>query len=291
MSNKQRLINDLSFFGSLRTVLGAYQEVALMKMQDSRDSVLGSRNYLQELGYVYFEVKYSYEKEMTKISNKKKQYLKEPRSVAVLLTPNEKLNGGMPYRVFYSFKDYVQSHPEVSVIVIGTVGEALYQSSGIDHEHQTFELLYGDTFEEDILNLIYVLRDFDEVLIFHGQFESLVSQRSVSTSLDGLTHGEEKLDTVQGNARAPINKTSFLFEPNIKDVVEFFDSQVKASLLRQSVHESRLAQFASRARAMDEALSNVEHTHKSLSLRAKRDKRLIHDKNQLNQLSSILYSV
>lgn len=289
MSVQQRVLSDLSFFSALKTVLGAYQEVALMKMQDSRDSVLNSRRYLQELGVVYFEVKYSYQKELLKFERKRKDNTKEIKSAVVLLTPNEKLNGGMPYHVFHTFISYIKEHPEAQIFVVGSVGESLYHASGIEREYQTFELLYGETFDEDLLNLIYILQEYDDVLIFHGQFESLLSQQSVATSLAGGSSMESNKNDLENNV-LNVTKTNFLFEPGIKDVVEFFDSQVRGSLLRQSVHESRLAQFASRANAMDEALGNVDATHKKLSLKARRSKRLSNDKKQLNQLSSILWS-
>ena len=36
MSVKKRLIKDLAFFSTLRYIMGAYQEVSLMKMRESR---------------------------------------------------------------------------------------------------------------------------------------------------------------------------------------------------------------------------------------------------------------
>ena len=238
---------------------------------------------------MYFQVKFNYQREVTKYKNDKSVFGDENvKTVAVLLTPNEKLNGSMPYNVFRSFKEYVTSHQDIAIIIVGSVGEALYSASGLNLEHQTFELLYGKTFEEDLLNLTYVLQEFEEVLIFHGQFESLIDQESVVTSLRGDPFASE--DKEKSKDAMIMNKTSFLFEPGIKEVVDFFDSQVRYSLLRQSVHESRLAQYASRASAMDEALENLNVRHKMLSLKSKRSKRFSKDKAQLEQLNSILSS-
>lgn len=281
--------NELSFFDTVKTVLSAYQEVALMKMQESRDSVVVSRQYLEELGYVYFEVKFSYKKELQKVRTNDKKPSGVMKKAVVLLTPNEKLSGTVPYDVFHAFLDYVRNSENAEAIIIGNVGQTLISRVENAPSYQFFELLYGETFEEDIVNLAYLLKEYDDVVIFHGRFESLVSQRAATMPLSGEAPPEVlRLDAAKLDR---MRKTNFLFEPGIKDVVTFFDSQVKAALLRQSVHESRLAQFASRARAMDEALGHVQAQEKKLSTKHRHLSRQKKDKSRLGQLSTVIWAL
>jgi F0F1-type ATP synthase gamma subunit len=289
MATITNINNELSFFDTVKTVLCAYQEVALMKMQESRDSVVVSRQYLEELGYVYFEVKFSYKKELQKMRSKDKNSSRVMKKAVVLLTPNEKLSGTVTYDVFRAFLDYVRNNGDAEVIIVGNIGQALISRIENAPSYQFFELLYGETFEEDVVNLAYLLKEYDDVVVFHGRFESLVSQRAATMPLSGDAPPEVlRLDAARLHG---MRKTNFLFEPRINDIVAFFDSQVKAALLRQSVHESRLAQFASRARAMDEALGHVQTQEKILGAKYRHLIRQKKDKSRLGQLSTVIWAL
>lgn len=285
MSGIQRYRNELVFYDVLSYVLSAYQEVAFMRMNTARSDVLACRSFLDELRHVYREIQISHYRELLRLTKQQKSEVKEKKEVVVLMSPREKLQGDIPQHVFYEFAKYIEHRNDVTIFVVGSVGEVMFKARFPNRAFQAFELLFGDTFEEDLLNLAFLLQDYDVVSIFHGQFQTLLTQEVVSTSLEKYVDAS---DAHIGGGN--VVRTDFLFEPDLPKVKGFFDTQFRSASLRQSVHESRLAQFASRARAMDEALQNTSKSRKNAARQLLLAKKASAQKKQLSQLASVLWS-
>lgn len=271
------------FYDVLSYVLSAYQEVAFMRMNTARSDVVACRSFLDELKQVYREIQISHYRELIRVTKQQKSDLKTRKEVVVLLSPREKLQGDIPQHVFQEFSKYVKDKKDVTIFIVGSVGEQMFKSHFPGRSFQAFELLFGKTFEEDLLNLAFLLQDYDVVSIYHGQFQTLLTQEVVATSIEKYVDAEH---IGGGN----VIRTEFLFEPDLVKVKEFFDTQFRSASLRQSVHESRLAQFASRARAMDEALQNTSKSRKNSARQLLLAKKAASQKKQLSQLASVLWS-
>jgi F0F1-type ATP synthase gamma subunit len=69
----------------------------------------------------------------------------------------------------------------------------------------------------------------------------------------------------------------------------FFETEIFASLLDQTVSESQLAKYASRILAMNKAHENIDKTIGKLSLDRLKIKHRTENRKQLNRLSSMRF--
>jgi len=70
-------------------------------------------------------------------------------------------------------------------------------------------------------------------------------------------------------------------------LIQFFETQIFATLFRQTVHESELARYASRVNAMEESLQFIKRRQKELQDAKKRFTRASQQKKQLERLSGM----
>jgi F0F1-type ATP synthase gamma subunit len=293
MSKRGDFQGELEFYDVFKLVLTAYQQVALMKMKDNRDFVFNAREFLKELGYVYYQVKKGNQDKVDELNKKRIRRKGDPnagkvkKKAAMLISANEKLQGDMPTKVFREFLHYVKEH-DADIFVAGRVGEGMLNSSHLDKEHQYFDLMYNENFEEDLVNLTYLLLDYQSVVVFFGKFQSFINQSVERMEITGdVDVGAFNLDS---EIIKKIQSEKFLFEPDIAEIVAFFDEQVRGALMRQSIYESRLAHFASRAKSMDEAISNIASERRQVVERQRRAMRLMKDRAQREQMNSVLFA-
>ena len=138
-------------------------------------------------------------------------------------------------------------------------------------------------FGVDPLKLTEVIRhlvQYEEIRVYFGKFESLVTQRPEVQSISSAT-------PVAGKLQGP--KVFYIFEPSIEEILVFFETQIFASLFDQSLRESQLAKFASRILAMDRATQNIEKKVLRLKLNELSVSHKLANIKQLNSLSPVVY--
>lgn len=293
MQNKDSLINELETVNSFHEFTQVYQEISVMRMQRIRERVLRNREFQHKLAEIYYDVKHSYENEVLKIELKKKNkknlgiFTKKKKSVAIFLTSSGRLYGDIFRQVFTIFRHYVTTQ-EVEIIIIGRLGKQMYEDFGLEKKYTYFELPDREVKYDDLLQITSYLVDYDNINVFYGRFENIVTQKGDVSNITGDTVEEVKT-TVASDQFKPDSKDlkRFLFEPSLENVLHFFDTQVFASLFKQAIHESDLARFASRIQAMEKASSSTETLIKTLSGDLMRMNKLMNNKKQLERISGI----
>ncbi len=81
--------------------------------------------------------------------------------------------------------------------------------------------------------------------------------------------------------------TPFFFEPTLKKILGFFETQMFSSVLKQVVDESELSRLASRIKSMEDSLGTIEKEQDILHKTELRAKRMIENNKQLQRLSGI----
>ncbi len=273
---------DIDLINTLKTVTQVYQEIAVMKMQKVRGSVLVTRDYYTKLSEIFYDVKRSYNKELKKLLAKEKKKThkvdKETR-LSILLSPNTKLYGEIVYKVVRHFINDIKKNND-EITIIGKLGKELFTNEQLSRPYTYFEIPDSEIRMDDLRAIISHISTFDKINVYYPKFENIVSQRSATESVSGdepMNKGEDL------NYRERV----YLFEPNLNSILLYFKTQMISSLFKQTVHESQLARFASRVRAMEEALDNINVQAKELYSRQNKIKKLLENKKQIERLSGI----
>lgn len=285
MQGLKYIQKEIPILTSLETIAHAYEESSIFKIQQIRNGVLGTRDYLIGLSQVYFDIKYSEaQRRKEAVVKAGEQQASSPtkiqKTLIVLLSAGAKLYGDIIQDVFDEFIKAVKQDAQADVMVVGRLGEEMFKDAVGARQHLFFEVPDVNLQARDLEPIIYHIVRYERVMVFHGKFYNLMTQKPSILNISG--------ETILGeDARSSAQKVRFLFEPSLDKLVTFFETQIFATLFNQTVHESELARYASRVTAMEESLQFIKRRKKELFDRRGRLRRVEQQKRQLERISGM----
>jgi ATP synthase F1 gamma subunit len=291
MAQRKLILEDLEALNSLKNLAESYEEVAVIRMQKIKDTVLKTRDYLTEISDVFVDLKTSYEREVQELITKRKKgdkslmpsMQKNGKALNVYLSSNGRLYGSVTQKTFRLFMEEIKkTHEEnTDIVVIGQAGKEMFEGSGINKRFEYFEIPDSTIEVEHIKKLMQKFIQYNEVQIFYGKFGNVVQQSPIATSISGAEIFES--ETHEKVAR----EDRFIFEPTLEKIFHFFETQVMANLFSQTLLENQLARHASRVNAMEEALGHIDEESKKLLKIKNRLKHQMANRKQLQTISGL----
>lgn len=281
MLNKQTLKLESETTQALKTLAFAYEQISVMKMQQVRKSVLTTRQFLSQLALIYFDVKQNYQMQIETLKKLNIQVSPNKTPAAVLLTTQSALSGDINHKVFTSFLSYIQKNPQIKVVILGKQGKNLMDEQNLKVNYLYFDMPEKEINFDNLQNILTAIAGFSEVEVFFGKFLNVLNQSPENLNISG----KESFENAQ--AQKNIEPFAFRFEPSLPQILDFFESQVTATLFKQTVHESELARHGSRIKAMEDALSNIDLIEIKLKKDFRKVSALINNKKQQQTLSGM----
>ncbi len=287
MQKQGQIAQEMDLTDSLSSLATAYEQISVMKMQEIRGSVVQTRTFLSGLSSVYYKVRSSYRKKIEQILEQEKKrnkvtadakFKKNGKNALVLLSANNKLYGDIIPKTTSLFLEKIEQS-DGDIIIVGKVGKDIFENQNGEIAYTYFDVPDTAFKLEDLRPLLSFLLPYEKVTIFHGQFDNVMNQFPKEAVITGQPVLEEGKDTQEG--------FKSLFEPSIETILAFFETQIFSSLIKQTVHEGQLARFASRIRAMEQALDNISQRRGELKQIERRERNLLANKKQLASLVGI----
>jgi ATP synthase F1 gamma subunit len=293
MAQRKMILEELEALNSLKELAESYEEIAVVRMQKIKDSVLKTRDFLAHLSDVFVDLKSSYSREvkdlLARIKKGDKTLMKNlqkiNKTLMVYLSSNGRLYGSVTQKTFKLLVADVKKSTEadVDMVVIGKAGKEMYEGSSVgSRPFEYFDLPDSDFNVDHIKNLMRKFLQYERVHIYYGKFGNVVQQTPIQTSITG-----EDIFETETPVQVP-REDRFIFEPTLEKIFHFFETQIMANLFAQTVLENQLARHASRVNAMEEALGNIEEEGKKLNQQKTRIKHLLQNKKQLETVSGVL---
>jgi F0F1-type ATP synthase gamma subunit len=138
----------------------------------------------------------------------------------------------------------------------------------------------------DIKILVNKLIQYQEINVYYGKFHSVVTQDAVLANLTG-DNPYEDIDLAARPEGQKEEDRKFLYEPSLEELYEFFETQFFSSLFKQTIDESHLSRYASRIKAMEEALVNIEAKSKKLYSEERKLKKSTQNKKQNDSIAGM----
>jgi F0F1-type ATP synthase gamma subunit len=283
MYNKQSLIQELSSISVLKDLVNAYEEIAANNMRKVRDVVVKKRDFLSELTGIYNEVRNTYRKELEHLRQEKKisdeslfaLLKKNDKRMYVFLSTNTSLYGSIVTDTFNLLREYLAKE-DADVVVVGKLGKRLFEEGFPTKQYVYFDFPDGEVDVNLLRNIVLQILPYEKVLVFHSQFETIVSQKPVAFVLSGNELEDPNTE-----------KIHYLFEPALETILTFFEQEIFASIFEQILHESDLSKFASRMTLLDKTLENIRHDTRSLRQQQRLFRHQEFNKQQQTTLSSM----
>lgn len=291
MAQRKIILENLEALNSLKDLAQSYEEIAVIRMQKIKDSVLKTRDFLADLSDVFVDLKSSYDREVQDLISKRKTgdktilplLQKNGKTLMVYLSSNGRLYGSVTQKTYRLFmQDLKKPEGQASdVMVIGNAGKEMYEGSGVAKPFTYFDIPDIGVDIDHIKKLMQKFLQYERVHVYYGKFANVINQTPIGTSITGENIFESEVV-------ATINREDkFIFEPILEKIFYFFETQIIANLFSQTLLENQLARHASRVNAMEEALIHIEEESKKLMQAKNTIKHQMQNRKQLETISGI----
>ncbi|MBI2600941.1 F0F1 ATP synthase subunit gamma [Candidatus Daviesbacteria bacterium] len=222
----------------LKVLSDTFGEIALLKIRKIRAGVERNRSFFGEIIEVYRQVKKEASKRGIKLQKTKD-------TISILLASNYRFYGGITNRLLEFFTIYT-TKTKTDRLIIGktAIDQLKFMRYASSYSSRVFKTDMPT--DAELLSLVEGVKGYKKILVFYPQLKSLLVQNP--TVIDITQSHQNESQSAEG-----ASITSFIFEPEIKKTLEFFDSQLTTLLLEQLFLESELARTGSRLISMDQA--------------------------------------
>lgn len=262
MKTKKQTEIEIVSLSSLGGIIETYKEIAATRITRTKNSVVKSHNFLDEINGVYEQVKASYKHQLEALAKKAKSkdasklsFIKNNgRTVHLFLSSNTGLYGDIVARTFDLFAQNTLNVDKTNtdVAVVGRLGLYLVQEADFPPPYFYFDFPDQKVDEKKLGEIALFLLQYEKVIVYYQEFKTLVKQTPIATDISG-----NELEVKQIFQTTKQASVKYLFEPSLEKVLEFFEKEIFASIFEQTIRDSQLAKFASRLITLDAASENI----------------------------------
>lgn len=288
MKRPSEIAKDLTAIGTLVELTGVFKGIASMRIAQIKDQVLQSQEFFAALWGVYSQIRVDPLFGFGRSTSNEEVSDKE---LFVIITAEGGFSGDSDQRLMqYMLKTYNPDQHEV--IVIGHHGAVL-----LAQNHIAFKKYYKLPTKDQNINVMPIIREvqkYKSTSVYYQTYVSLMVQDVKRISLSSVVEAEGKALEKDDSF---ITMSNYILEPSPYAVVDHLERSMMAIALSQVILESKLAQYASRFRAMSAANDRAGETQgetKLLYNRAKRglkDERLKEIVNGMRKKTNTMASV
>ena len=258
--------------GSMRSIVSltsAFESLSSMKIMQTKDRVLISNDFFNEVWNIYKQIRvdvlFNFGRHVDEVSNNKE--------VLILITAPGGLTGDIDQRLIRKFREYYKPE-EHEIIVIGHHG-----AMQLDQIHIKYDK-YFDLPKKDYINvdpLIAEIKKYAKSRVFYQDYVSLSQQEIKSIDVSEAISSMGKIADLETVDEEKITEKNYIFEPSTYSVTAHLETAIIRLMLTQFIYDSRLAQLASRFRAMSAAKERSIETANDLHTQYNRAKRALVD--------------
>ena len=237
------VLEDVS---SLKMVAQAYTEISAIKLQKIRSGIERNRIFFQEITSVFRMVKVAADqrgREQAVPAARKK------KAVSILLTSNQRFYGDLEYHLTQFFTEHTSTF-NTDRIVIGSTAKDFFRAMAQPPPHQLYLFSSDIPPLEELRKLVDTLTDYEQIFVYYCRMQSVLVQ--TPSVVDLLQKPPEHY------LMSKEHSFHSIFEPDIDEMLQFFNTQITMLLLEQIFLESELARTAARLTAMNQAELNAD---------------------------------
>jgi ATP synthase F1 gamma subunit len=173
--------------------------------------------------------------------------------VFVAYTTNHHFYGSLNEDVIDAFIASTSADDEC--VIIGDTGRAAWEARGVRRKKVSYVTFMDDTPTHDETHVfLQRVQTYPYVYVYYPQFVSVFRQQAGVTDITFRPGAEEE----QKEAQSRELFAEYILEPELKDMLLFFNKQIRYVLFEQILLETQLSRVAARLVKMDAADHNAE---------------------------------
>ncbi len=254
-----RQLNDISRERDTMSIIveltSAFEGIASMHISQIKDQVLTSQDFFDELWRIYSQIRVDQMFHFGRTRSVKPIN----KELMILVTAEGSFSGDVDQRVVETvLANYDEKKNDI--IVVGHHGSVQLAQRGINVVH-SFKLPHSNT-NINVMPLAAEVQKYESTMVYYPTYVSLMRQDVKSTQMSAEVAERGKNVEVGGEI---ITEGDYIFEPSTFAVVTHLESSMLQIMLSQIILESKLAQYASRFRAMHAARDKADDSFSELS--------------------------
>lgn len=279
MKSLQEIAKEEQALSSIMQLTGAFEGIASMHIARIKDKVMQSEKFFQDLWPLYSQFRVG--KEFTSSRLESFGEVKD-KELIIAITSEASLSGDIDHKVVDAvLQDY--NPKQHDIIVLGHHGAGQLRQRNID-------LLASYTLppEDHPINfdsIVEFVRQYRTTTVYYQAYITLMTQEVKKIE---LSHAVRELADDAEAAQDYISDTSYIIEPSVELVVEYMERSMLYVALGQVTLFSRLAQHASRFRAMTAANSVAQELKEDTKREYNRAKRFLKDRRTREIINGLM---
>lgn len=278
MKHPNDLAKEEQSMQTLVELTSAFEGIASMRIAQIKNSVLQSTKFFDELWAIYSQLRVDSMFNFGRDSDKAEVIDKE---LFIIITAEGGFSGDIDQKLVQAMLE-VYNKDNNDIIVIGHHGAVQLSQRGIEYK-KYYKLPTKDT-DINVGPIIREVRNYKKTTMFYQEYKSLMNQEVKSIELSSAVKEEaadnEKSDDV-------ISEVTYIFEPSSYDVASHLERSMMQIAVGQLILNSKLAQYASRFKAMTGAHQRADENRLDVHIEYNRAKRGIKDERLKEVINGI----
>ncbi len=270
MKSLQELDQDLQAVMAVNNISSAFEGISSMRIAQIKNQVVNSQQFFDKLWEMYRQIRvgkfFHYGRQEGNIEVSAKE-------LYVAITAEGSFSGDIDERLITEMlRGYDPAKQDI--IVIGHHG-----AIQLVQKQVSFLKYFKMPLRDSNINVTPIIREiqrYRSTSVFYQSYESLLVQNVKRISMENAI--EERGKSVTSDLKSKIiSEETFIFEPSTYAVVDHLERSMMNIALSQTILESKLAQYASRFKAMTSSRTRSDELLDELRLSLNRTKREIGD--------------
>ena len=279
MSRLQEVAEKQVAMNTILNLTGVFEGLASMRIASVKNQVLESQQFFSEIWHIYTQLRVD---SLFRFGRTGKSEEIIDKQLFIIITSEGGFSGDIDQKLIKTMLEQF-SPDKQDIIVIGHHGAVQLIQSGVAFK-KYFTLPSKDK-NINVQPLIAEARRYKDTVVFYETYVSLMVQDVRSINLSNAV--KEEASNVKEGEEEYISDRTYIFEPSTFEVVAHLERSMMQIALSQVILESKLAQYASRFRAMSMAKDRAHQLHDNLTMLYNRTKRRTQDERLKEMINGL----
>ncbi len=257
--------------GTLIELTSAFEGIASMRIAQIKNQVLQATQFFNELWEIYSQLKVSPIFGFGR-SNIEAEVI--DKELLIIITAEGGFSGDIDQKLIKELLKHYDKEKN-DIIVIGHHGAIQLAQRGVSYK-KYYKLPKKDQ-NINVLPIINEVQKYQNTTVFYQQYVSLMVQDVRKIELSSAVAQRGHQAEQEEDEKEIITEANYIFEPSTYDVVDHLENTMMQIAVSQLILESKLAQYASRFRAMSASHERADEAKRDLRLEYNRSRRGIKD--------------
>lgn len=283
MKRPLEIAKDEASMETIVNLTSAFEGIASLRIAQIKNQVLASQQFFSSLWHIYKQIRVD---QLFRYGRQEQDKVVD-KELYIAITAEGGFSGDIDQRLIrWMLKDYDPKKQDL--IIIGHHGAIQLMQAGVAYK-KYFKLPEKDQ-NINVAPLVKEVRQYRNAVVYYQAYVSLMAQDIKRITLSQAVQESGKMVDASDEV---ISEVNYIFEPSSYAVAAHLERSMVDIMLSQVILDSKLAQYASRFRAMSMAHEKSDDSLRDLHMlfnrakRAQSDERLKEIINGLKKARSV----